>query len=207
MRLAHLNQKKTFQEPVWHVLLAIGVVILLQLVLNDVLLFDSKYLVVGLEVLLVLILGSFSLTPSMRRIFAISLIALISVVNAVSLAIVIDLLVTSSHIDGRQLLVSSLAIYITNIIVFGIWYWELDNTRVDVTDFQFPQANSAQSDAPVWRPTFFDYLYVSVTNATAFSPTDTLPLTHRAKFLMMLQSLASLVAVALVAARAVNILS
>jgi len=96
-----------------------------------------------------------------------------------------------------------MAIYLTNIIVFGLWYWELDNTRVEVADFLFPQ----MATKPSWRPTFFDYVYVSITNATAFSPTDTLPLTHRAKFLMTLQSVTSLAIVVLVTARAVNILS
>lgn len=207
MRLMYLQQKSTFHEPVWHVILAICVVILLQLTLNDSLIFGFKYVTIALEAILLLILGVFSLPTALRRILAISLIALISIANIVSLGIVINLLFSGTPIDGRQLLISSIAIYVTNIIVFGLWYWELDNTRKDINDFQFPQSAVTQDVENSWRPTFFDYLYVSVTNATAFSPTDTLPLTHRAKFLMMIQSLASLIAIALVAARAVNILS
>jgi hypothetical protein len=209
MRLAHIRHKTVFHEPVWHVLLAIAVVIGLQIVLNDklILFFGFKYVIVALEALLVLILSVFLLPVTVRRILAILLIALISVANIISLGMVIDLLFTSAHIDGRQLLISSVAIYITNIIVFGLWYWELDNTRADIADFQFPQNANQDTSRQLWQPTFFDYLYVSVTNATAFSPTDTMPLTHRAKLLMTVQSLASLIAIALVAARAVNILS
>jgi len=203
MRLAHISQKNTFNEPAWHVVVAICFVIAMQLVLTDALTFGSKYLIIGLEVMLLLILGVFSLSAAARRVFAIALIALISAANIISLGVVIEALFAGVGVNGRGLLISGLAIYLTNIVVFGLWYWELDNTRVRIADFLFPQTNTQ----PSWKPTFFDYLYVSITNATAFSPTDTLPLTHRAKLLMTIQSVASLVTVALVAARAVNILS
>jgi hypothetical protein len=204
MRLALVQQKRRFHEPSWHVLLAIAVIIVLQLVLNSVLTLGLKYVLVALEVLLLVGLVSFPVRT--RRILAITLMALISIVNIVSLCLVIYLLFVNTHIDGRDLLISAVAIYITNIVIFGLWYWELDNTRVRVADFQFPQSISKGVES-VWRPTFFDYLYISITNATAFSPTDTLPLTHRAKVLMAIQAVASLVTIALVAARAVNILS
>lgn len=203
MRLASIRQKDAFQEPVWHVFLALGVAVGLQLVLNDQLTFGFKYVIVALEVILSLILTVAPLSKSARRFIAILLIALISVANIVALGIVIDALFGGVGVDGHQLLISSMAIYLTNIIVFGLWYWELDNTRIEVADFLFPQTATKAS----WRPTFFDYVYVSITNATAFSPTDTLPLTHRAKFLMTLQSVTSLAIVVLVTARAVNILS
>jgi hypothetical protein len=101
------------------------------------------------------------------------------------------------------------------VIVFGLWYWELDrggpSARHDPhhrePDFLFPQMATPGSARPDWAPGFLDYLYVSFTNATAFSPTDTMPLTPLAKSLMAVQSAASLLTVALVAARAVNILS
>ena len=143
-----------------------------------------------------------------KRFIAIYLIGLLILANLVSLGLVIRALLDGNHsASGHPLLVSAVAIYLTNIIVFGILYWELDNTRTAVDDFQFPQASSAKPADKNWRPSFFDYLYVSLTNATAFSPTDTLPLTHRAKLLMSLQSLVALVTVALVAARAVKILA
>ncbi|MEI6237256.1 MAG: hypothetical protein WCP03_01485 [Candidatus Saccharibacteria bacterium] len=100
----------------------------------------------------------------------------------------------------------------TNIILFALWYWELDSPgftglgNPNKTNFLLPQAILTQEIFKNWRPSFFDYLYLSTTNATAFSPTDTMPLNHIAKGLMGLQSLVSLLTLALVAARAINIL-
>jgi hypothetical protein len=204
MRLSTLTQKNN-SEPTWHVAAALFIAIGLQLVLKDNLAFGSKYIVAALEGFLLIILLLPGLGAAARRLFAILLVAFITLTNVFSLAQVIHALFSHNTFDGRQLLISSVAIYITNIIVFGLLYWELDNTKADQDDFLFPQAG--QSGQTTWRPTFFDYLYVSVTNATAFSPTDTLPLTHRAKLLMTVQSVTSLVTIALVAARAVNILS
>jgi uncharacterized membrane protein len=193
------------KEAQWHIVVAIFAAIGLELVLSDKLTLDTKYAVAGLEAVLLLILVIFPLHHTIKRLFAISLLALISIANLVSLGFVISALFGGLTIDGHQLLISSVAIYLTNIIVFGLWYWELDNTREAVPDFLFPQQTNEKID-PNWKPTFFDYVYISVTNATAFSPTDTLPLTHRGKLLMGAQSIISLVTVALVVARAVNIL-
>lgn len=209
--LHHLSKK----EPIWHVQLSVITAIGLQLVLSSKLIVGSRYIIVGLEVLLLLALAVFGPLKKQsllrfRRSLAVVLIAIISFSNITSLVLVIDSLFTKSGVTGRQLIVSGLAIYLTNIIIFGLWYWELDSsgiqgqsTDVKPVDFLFPQMSMATSN---WNPTFFDYLYISVTNASAFSPTDTLPLTHRAKLLMTLQSITSLLTVALVAARAVNIL-
>lgn len=206
MRLASFTQKPS-NEPSWHILAAIVVAIGFQLLLKKELVFSSKYTVAGLEAVLLLILVLPPIGASVKRLFAICLIGLITLANLVSLGLVIQALLSAGkQTDGHQLLVSSVAIYLTNIIVFGILYWELDNTRSSHDDFLFPQTSNNKPDDKNWRPSFFDYLYVSLTNATAFSPTDTLPLTHRAKLLMSLQSLVALVTVALVAARAVNIL-
>lgn len=203
-------------EPVWHVQLAVLVAIVLQLLLSNKLVIVSRYLIVGLEVLLLLALALFGpfkkqVSSQLRRTLAVILIAIISLSNITSLILVIDSLFTKGDVTGKQLIISGLAIYLTNIIIFGLWYWELDSsgvqgqsTDVKPVDFLFPQMS--MKEAAHWNPTFFDYLYVSVTNATAFSPTDTLPLTHRAKALMTLQSITSLLTIALVAARAVNIL-
>jgi hypothetical protein len=122
-------------------------------------------------------------------------------------------LLSGTHAGGRSLVYASVPIWLTNVIVFGLWYWELDRggpaarltTAHPPPDFLFPQ-QSAPGSAPGWTPTFLDYMYTSFTNATAFSPTDTMPLTAWAKLLMMLQSLASLLTVSLVISRAVNIL-
>jgi len=141
------------------------------------------------------------------------LIAVITVANMVALGDLIRALLEHSSTGGRALVFASVPIWLTNVIVFGLWYWELDRggpaarLRPDhrQPDFLFPQMTSPGS-APGWTPDFLDYLYTSFTNATAFSPTDTMPLTSWAKLLMMVQSLASLLLVAIVISRAVNIL-
>jgi hypothetical protein len=99
-------------------------------------------------------------------------------------------------------------------LLFGLWFWELDGggpleraRNAERPDFLFPQMTDPRWAPPDWKPTLVDYMYVSFTNASAFSPTDTMPLTHAAKWMMTGQSLTALVTVALVVARAVNILS
>lgn len=206
MRLSELRQKLNQDKTGWHIIVAVVIAIGLELVLSNKLTFDAKYAVAGLEILLILLLSVFRLHAHLKRFFAILLLALISLANVVSLGMVISALFGGVTIDGHELLISSVAIYLTNIIVFGLWYWELDNTRQAIPDFLFPQQMNTRIQ-PDWKPTFFDYLYMSVTNATAFSPTDTMPLTHRAKLLMSFQAIVSLITIALVAARAVNILS
>jgi hypothetical protein len=220
MKLARLHSLAQ-TEPYWHVQLAVMFAISLQLVLNNKLTVGPKYVTAGFEILLVLALAvsvnrSHKLVIHLRRIMAIILIALISIANIASLVLVIEnLFSTTKQVTGNELILSAIAIYLTNIIVFGLWYWELDSggsqaQSVDVApiDFLFPQI-TVKEEVPAlknWNPTFFDYLYTSTTNASAFSPTDTMPLTHRAKALMGLQSTVSLITIALVAARAVNIL-
>jgi uncharacterized membrane protein len=154
--------------------------------------------------------------PHWLRTMAIVLIATINAANVASLIFLVRFLLTAGQkATGIELLVSSLEVWLTNIIVFALWYWELDrggpNARLAPTqrppDFLFPQTLTPSTAPPGWRPQFFDYFYVAFTNATAFSPTDTMPLTQTAKMLMAVQSMTSLLTVALVAARAVNILS
>ncbi len=206
MQLSDLHRKVNHTEAGWHIIVALFIAIGLEFVLSNALTFGAKYAVAGLEVTLVLLLTVFPLHAALKRIFAILLLALISLANLASLGMVIAALFGGLHVDGHELLISSTAIYLTNIIVFGLWYWELDNTHQTIPDFLFPQQSSPKGERG-WSPTFFDYLYISLTNATAFSPTDAMPLTHRAKLLMAIQAVVSLVTVALVVARAVNILS
>lgn len=125
-----------------------------------------------------------------------------------------DIVTGKASQDASGLLTSGAAIYLTNIIAFGLWYWEIDRggpfaraagTRPHA-DFLFPQMASPELADPDWEPRFLDYLYVSFTNAVAFSPTDTMPLTRGVKALMALQSLVALSTVGLVIARAVNVL-
>lgn len=217
MKLARLHTLSEV-EPYWQVQTALLVAILLQVGLNSKLTVGPKYLIAGLEIILVLALVAFGTKKHkailhIRRSLAILLIAVISLANITSLGLVINELFRGKNITGSELIISALAIYVTNIIIFGLWYWELDNYETDnkhnTIDFLFPQmtAKHLESIPDAWVPTFLDYLYVSLTNASAFSPTDTMPLTHRAKMLMSLQSTISLITVVLVIARAANILS
>jgi hypothetical protein len=146
---------------------------------------------------------------------SLALIAAITVDNTAS-AIVLDYRILSGQVsnDPKTLLGSGAAIFLTNIIAFAIWYWELDRggpfARVDgdspYPDFLFPQMSDQTNAKPGWRPTFVDYLYVSFTNVVAFSPTDTMPLSRWAKMMMSVQSLVALSTLGLVFARAVNVL-
>ncbi|HKC75572.1 MAG TPA: hypothetical protein VKF37_15435 [Chloroflexota bacterium] len=156
--------------------------------------------------------------PKWARIAAVALIAVVNLSNMISLGLLVDgLLHGSSDLGpnpGSVLFFSAINIWLTNVIVFALWYWELDRGGPDERsspqhrepDFLFPQMSTPGCARQGWRPHFVDYLYVSFTNATAFSPTDTMPLTRWAKLLMLAQSLASLLTIAMVAARAVNIL-
>jgi hypothetical protein len=117
--------------------------------------------------------------------------------------------------SGESLLIDALNIWFTNVVVFALWYWTIDRGgplpramgNPSRPDFLFPQMLGDADERPDWTPGFLDYFYLSFTNATAFSPTDTLPLSVHAKMLMAVEAFVSLMTVGLVAARAVNILS
>ncbi|MBB5867894.1 putative membrane protein [Allocatelliglobosispora scoriae] len=125
-----------------------------------------------------------------------------------------DMISGKHDLSAVELVRNGGAIWLTNVIVFALWYWELDRggpaaraaNRKDKPDFLFPQMATPDLADEEWEPEFLDYLYVSFTNATAFSPTDTMPLSRWAKLAMMFESAISLVTVALVIARAVNVL-
>ncbi|ORA48893.1 hypothetical protein [Mycolicibacterium celeriflavum] len=144
-----------------------------------------------------------------------ALLAAITIDNTVS-AVLLDISILTGAVrnDAAVLLGSGAAIFITNIIVFGIWYWELDRGgpfarhagEHPYPDFLFPQMTNPEVTKPDWRPTFLDYLYVSVTNVMAFSPTDTMPLARWAKMMMTVQAMVALSTAGLVIARAVNVL-
>lgn len=157
--------------------------------------------------------------PSRRlRIAALVLTALLSAANVASATrLVVDLARGQGLMDPVTLLLTGGAIWLTNVIVFGLWYWELDRGgRMQRArhahdegghSFLFPQWTvEPPFGDPTWEPTFVDYFYLSFTNATAFSPTDVMPLSRWAKLAMMVQSGISIVIVVLVVARAVNIL-
>jgi uncharacterized membrane protein len=204
-----------------HAQIALFAAIALQVLvwsINDQLLIGPQYIIIPTEILLAFIIGfTVNIQPVHKRIvhhtFVSVLLALISIANITSLILVLrSLIVTHVAFDGAHLLSSALAIFMTNIIVFALWYWEIDSPGLSGKrwskrdkDFQFTQQDMRQ-DFPSWQPAFFDYLYLSVTNAINFAPSDSKPLTHGAKLLMGLQALVSIFTLALVIARSVNIL-
>jgi hypothetical protein len=150
---------------------------------------------------------------SRRRVLALVTIGMVSLANGISLVLLARLLLYHKVHDGHSLIVAGSLIWLTNVLLFSLWYWELDRggpgpraAGIDeAPDFLYPQMTELGL-FPDWRPGFVDYLYVSLTNAAAFSPTDTMPMSVQAKLLMGLQSLISLVTIGLVVSRAVNIL-
>jgi hypothetical protein len=124
-------------------------------------------------------------------------------------------LVQSVKVTVLDLIVDALIIFITNLLIFALWYWYIDsaNTRFFkqtdqiAWDFLFPQRQMALRGYDDWTPHFLDYLFLAYTTSVAFSPTDTAPLSRAAKILMMTQSIISLIAISVVAGTAINILA
>ncbi|HEV7526306.1 MAG TPA: hypothetical protein VGP92_15140 [Acidimicrobiia bacterium] len=149
------------------------------------------------------------------RVVSLALIGVMTLSNAISAGrLIVDLVTVQGVRQPARLLLTGGAIWFTNVIVFALWYWEFDRGGLvqraagvhAYPDLLFPQMTSPELAPPDWEPGFIDYLYVSFTNATAFSPTDVLPMTQWAKLTMLTQSAISVMTVALVIARAVNIL-
>ncbi|MEU3861745.1 hypothetical protein AB0F03_31015 [Streptomyces sp. NPDC028722] len=205
--------------------------VVLYLALPQRLLIAPRYVLPALELLLLVPLVAINpkrLTRQTRtfRALSLTLVGVIAASNLVALGLLIHELVYADVKDGRGLLVAALQVWLTNIIVFGLAYWELDRggpvsrtqlprDALPLADFRFPQDENDDAVQEVadgasrssdWVPTLTDYLYVSVTNSTAFSPTDTMPLSTRAKLLMTIQSVSALLTSLLVIARAVSIL-
>jgi len=218
----------------WLARLAVAVCIGLQLMLQNNFSFGPYWLAPAIEgVLLVILAGATFLaiqkshahnthkldeTAKFRRwvkYLAVLLTIIITISNFIALLALVRALLAGKAGGGLELLFAALDIWVTNVLAFALWYWNTDrggpSTRGlhnhEQRDFQFLQMTTHSKLDSDWMPGFVDYLFLSFTNATAFSPTDTLPITHRAKLLMMPQAAASLLVVALVAARAVNILS
>jgi uncharacterized membrane protein len=149
-------------------------------------------------------------------VLAVAIIVIMSLANARALLVVVRALLAGTTHNGRTLLLDALNIWATNVIVFSLWYWVLDRGGpwIDQRDHRgpsellFPQHTLPTGTVGAEpRPGYVDYLFFSFNTSTAFSPTDTMPLTARMKLLMMLEATVSLMTLALVAARAVNILA
>jgi uncharacterized membrane protein len=206
-------------EPFWPAQLSVLLAIVVQVLLPERLTAGPGWLVPSLEG--ALLFGLIVVTPNVledehprRRRIALSLTAFVTVANIFSLAALTHFLLHHQVSDGRGLIVAGVLIWLTNLLIFALWYWEMDRGgpgrraagRDGPPDFLFVQMSDDRIEPRDWRPKFVDYLYVSLTNNTAFSPTDTMPLTPMAKGVMGVQSVVSLLTIGLIVSRAVNIL-
>jgi len=206
-------------EPFWPAQLSVLAAIGIQLLLPERLTVGPSWLVPSLEGLL--LVGMFIVTPNVveeehprRRRVALSLTAFVSAANIFSLGALTHYLLHHKVDEGRALIVSGVLIWLTNLLIFALWFWEMDrggpgkraSGKDRPPDFLFPQMTDDRIEPLDWRPKYIDYLYVSLTNNTAFSPTDTMPLTPMAKSIMGVQSVVSLLTIGLIVSRAVNIL-
>lgn len=206
-------------EPRWPVTLVVLTVIGLQISLPAALNVEFAWQICALEAGLLLAVSildpkKIDAHRKVPRNLNLALVVLMSVANLVSIVRLVSELVSGGVKDAGSLLLTGGSIWLTNVVVYALWYWEFDRggpgaraeARRQHPDFMFPQMSDPDLAPPHWASSFFDYLYFSFTNSSAFSPTDVLPLTRWAKALMLVQSLTSLLVVALVIARAVNIL-
>jgi hypothetical protein len=210
--------RRTEGERRWWVGVGLAAAVGLQYLVPQQLRLTPYYIVPSIQMVLLILLTvsqpeRYTHRSMRHRVVTQAVLALIAVSNAFALGLLIHTIVTGEHINAANLLLGGLEIWVTNVIVFGVWLWEYDrggpSARAagenDQPDLLFPQMTDEHL-AHDWEPFFVDYLYVSLTNSTAFSPTDTMPLSRWSKLLFALQAMVSLVTVALVAARAVNIL-
>lgn len=206
-------------EPFWQAQLAVFFALLLHLALPGKLTLGPRWLLPLLEGML--LVGLVISTPyrhhsqsPVRRRVSITLIAVVTVANFTALGLLVHLLLERNTAAGRDLIIAAGQIWLTNVAVFALWFWELDRGGPHLRtapesrdpDFLFPQMTASGWSFAEWRPGFVDYLYVAFTNASAFSPTDAMPLTAPIKGLMLVEAMASFLTVGLIAARAVNIL-
>jgi hypothetical protein len=229
------EQQPTFQdhpgEPRLPAAIAVVLAIALYTLLPSRLLLSPRFVVPVLEALLFIPLVVANPTRMTRqnqllRRLSIGLVLVIAAANATALVLLVHALVAGGHTGGRPLLVAAGQVWATNILVFALAFWELDRggpvaraktarPGLPTADFRFPQDEDHDAISEVarrsaaksgWTPGFIDYLYVSVTNSSAFSPTDTMPLSPRAKLLMGTESISAILLSVLVIARAVSLL-
>lgn len=218
----HIGLASAGETYLWP-LIALALVILPQVLVPARMREGPPVAVPAIEAMVVLILLAVAAKPGpmprAARPLVLSLFAVLILANTAAAARLVTLVLRSTP-EGQppptatQLLVTAVTLLATNIVTFGLLYWEIDgggpNARevhsVPYPDFQFPQTTSEGLAPPNWQPRFPDHLYVAFTNVVAFSPTDTLPLTHRVKGLMAIQSMISLGVLAVVISRVINIL-
>jgi hypothetical protein len=207
-------------EPRWPMAGAVLAAMVLTILLPDDVRLGPQWLLPLLEgVLLVAVIaadpGRINRRSRWLRVLSIVLVSVLVLGALWSTAQLIDDLIHGGAVtnSASDLLQAGTAVWVSNIIAFALLYWELDGGGAAARahhlpthhDFAFPQQLSPTIVSPDWRPRFVDYLYLGFTNATAFSPTDAMPLTPRAKVAMAIQAFVSLAILGLVIARAVNV--
>jgi uncharacterized membrane protein len=214
-------RRPTRGEPRWSVMVVLCVAVVVQFMLPERLTIHPHWLLPVLELALMAALVAanphrrLERSSKLLRMLGLLLAAAVSLANGWSaVSLVRDLIHASPGVGAVTLLMTGGGVWLTNIIAFSLWYWEWDRggpfARAMGThqfpDLLFPQMQQEGIAPADWEPQYLDYLYVAFTNATAFSPTDTMPLSRWAKLLMTIQSVVSLLTLALVVARAVNVL-
>lgn len=214
-------------EPRWHAGLAVLAALALYVTLPPKIVVGPVWVLP--LVLLAILVPLMLISPhrhqeaTWQRWLSIAHIAVLNGFNVITIVLLFGWQFSQHHsrlLSGEQLLQAAVQIWLTNVIVYALWFWELDangpeirvHTKFDQemrrADFLFPQMALQPEirERLAWKPAFLDYVFLSFTNATAFSPTDTFPLTRFAKVLMMAEALTSLVTIAIIAGRALNIL-
>jgi hypothetical protein len=208
-------------EPRWPVVLTVLAVVCLLAVLPERIRLLPIWLSYVVAIAVIAPMAAVTLTTAkarwlrIERIITLLFFVVVGVGTLTGLAYLIHTMVhRSAETTGLQLLTSSIAFWVINVLIFSLLYWQIDrggpearvNNAGAKPDWLFPQASSSENVPPNWRPLFVDYLFLGFSTATAFSTTDALPLTSRAKMLMMGESSISLVTIVVVASRAINIL-
>jgi hypothetical protein len=208
-------------ESRWLVILAVVAVFILLILLPSRVREFSIWVGCALVSGLIVPMVALSLSTNKRRWLHIEGIATLVFILITGFALVDNLQfllfqMVRGHVKltGLTLLTSSIAVWATNVLIFSLVYWRIDrggpearaNQADTLPDWLFPQAEVPELVPIRWHPSFLDYLFLSFCTATAFSPTDALPLTSRAKALMMLEGVVSLVTIITVLARAINTL-
>jgi uncharacterized membrane protein len=207
--------KKVSIAPHWAAILGLVAIGVLYALLPDKVSIGPRGLLLVIEGVFLLpfviaVLTRRSVSPVTLRVGSIILLGIVTA--ALAVGIVHMVLTLKNDLKGIGLLYSGLLLYACNVLLFALWYWEIDGGGPEqrqqfdhqVADFLFPQQMGGLDGN--WAPHFFDYLYVAFTGATAFSPTDTMPLSHPAKFLMMVEAILALILLSFVVSRAINII-
>ena len=210
------HKRTVIFNPRWAVIIGILAIGFLYLALPESLTFGPNWLLLAIEAVLLIPLLFIGIThrpvPHITlRFFVFAVLAVVTLGLAISIVLLVNTVINGST-KGSFLLRSAALLWITNILVFALWYWDIDGggphkrhmSGHQAADFMFPQ--QADGNKTGWVPEFVDYLFVAFTGATALSPADTLPLSRPAKLLMVTEAMLSLIIIVLLAARAVNIL-